>query len=145
MKIATEEIRHLVVKAYLSGAANKKQLSEIFGYTVATIRNWLREYGQENRLAPLPRGHRQSVFTREELDQLVALLNNNVDMTLAEIREYFNKTCSLAAIHKIVKKLGFVYKKNTEGKRTRTRGHCQDARGMARIPEDGADRAVDLS
>jgi hypothetical protein len=51
------------------------------------------------------------------------LLKERVDLTLVEIKEHFCKQCSLAAIHKTVVKLGFVFKKNAEGKRTRARGH----------------------
>jgi transposase len=123
MKIATEEIRSLVVKAFLSGTASRQQLSEIFGYTPASISNWVGEYKRENRLAPLPQGHRKAIFTDAELRQLAELLEKQVDLTLAEIRERFHKQCSLVAIHNTVAKLGFVFKKNSEGKRTRARGY----------------------
>ena len=67
MKIASPEIRILAVRAYLSGTANRRQLSEIFGYTTASISNWVREYRRENRLTPLPQGHRKAAFTDAEL------------------------------------------------------------------------------
>lgn len=121
MRIASEEIRTIVVKAYLSGAASRQQLSEIFGYSPASISNWVREYKQEQRLAPRPSGHRRSIFTDTELEQLSELLDKNVDLTLSEIKEHFRKQCSLVAIHKTVVKLGFVFKKNSEGQRARPR------------------------
>lgn len=123
MKIANEEIRSLVVKAFMSRTASRQQLSEIFGYTPASISNWVREYKRENRLSPLPPGHRKAVFTDSELYQLTKLLEERVDITLSEIKEHFQKECSLVAIHKTVVKLGFVFKKNSEGERARTRGH----------------------
>jgi hypothetical protein len=43
------------------------------------------------------------------------------DVTLEEIRAHLTKACSLNAIHKLLKTLGFVFKKNTESKRARTR------------------------
>ena len=125
MKIANEEIRTLVVKAYLSGTASRQQLSGIFGYTPASISNWVRAYKQENRLKSRPQGHRKAVFADAELRQLAELLRQKVDITLAEIREHFHKSCSLVAIHKTVVKLGFVFKKNAAGKRTRTRRHSR--------------------
>jgi transposase len=125
MKTASAEIRNLVVKAYTSGVATRKQLSEIFGYHVQSIGNWIREYEREGRIAPRPKGHRKSVFCHEEREQLTALLQNKVDLTLAEIKEHFGKNCCLAAIQRIVVKLGFVVKKNSAGKRTRSRRHCQ--------------------
>jgi transposase len=124
MKTASAEIRNLVVTAYTSGVATRKQLSEIFGYHIQSIGNWIREYKREGRIAPRPKGHRKSVFNPEEKEQLVALLQNNVGMTLAEMKDHFGKDCCLAAIHRIVAKLGFVVKKNSAGKRTRSRGRC---------------------
>ncbi len=105
MKIASEEIRTIVVKAYLSGTAGRQHLSEIFGYTTASISNWVREYKKENRLVPRPSGHRKAIFTDVELKQLSELLDKNVDLTLAEIKEHFDKSCSLVAIHKTLIKL----------------------------------------
>jgi transposase len=74
MKIAGEEIRGLVVRAYFSGTACRNKLSEIFGYTTVTIGNWIRAYACENRLVPRQRGHRISVFTQEEIQELTELL-----------------------------------------------------------------------
>jgi transposase len=121
MKIANAEIRTLVVKAYLSKTATRRQLADIFGYHIETIGRWIRASRQE-RFTPLPRGHRQSVFSPEELEQLAAYIESNPDATLHEIREHFDKQCSLPALHKITCKIGFVFKKNSEGKRARARG-----------------------
>jgi len=125
MKTASAETRARVVKAYTSGIATRKQLAEIFGYNIQSIGNWIREYEHEGRVAPHPKGHRKSVFSPEEREQLAALLKNKVDMTLSEIKDHFGKNCCLAAIHRIVVGLGFVVKKNTQGKRTRTRRHSR--------------------
>ncbi|MDR0477998.1 MAG: helix-turn-helix domain-containing protein [Desulfobulbaceae bacterium] len=109
MKIASEQIRTIVVEAYSSGAASRKQLAEIFGYHIGSISRWIRENRKTERLAPLPRGHRVSVFNAEERKQLAEFIENNPDATLDEIRNHFQKPCSLVAIHKIVRKLGYVF------------------------------------
>lgn len=128
MKFASEEIRTKAVHAYLTGKASAKKLAEIFGYTPCTILNWVRAYKTQGQTAPKPNGHRKSCFTEEELEQLTSLLESRVDMTLEEIRAHFNKACSLTAIHKIVKKLGFVYKKNLKGKRAESGRYKTKAR-----------------
>ncbi|MDR2161243.1 MAG: hypothetical protein LBO77_03780 [Desulfovibrio sp.] len=137
MKIASEEIRSLVVKAYLSGTAGRKKLSEISGYTLASVSNWIRAYERENRLSPRPRGHRSSVFSQEEVDQLVELLQNNAGITLADIKEHFHKQCSLVTIHKLVGKLGFDVARNSEGKRIRVRKYNPKSEDGARYSGDG--------
>ncbi len=121
MKAASTEIRTMVINAYLEKKATPKKLADIFGYSYATICNWIRSYETENRLSPKPGGHRKSCFSDEEKVQLRELIEKKVDITLEEIRQHFSKNCSLVAIHKHVIKLGFVFKKNSQGKRTRTR------------------------
>jgi len=125
MKTASEEIRSLVVKAYISGVASREQLAAIFGYHIDSIGRWIRVSRQEKRLAPLPRGHRLSTFNLEEREKLVEFIEKHPNATLEEIRKHVQKRCSLAAIHNIVSELGYVLKKNLEGKRTRTRGYSQ--------------------
>ena len=125
MKQATPEIRSIAVAAYFAKTASRKQLADIFGYHIETIGRWIR-CSREGRLTPLPRGHRISVFTADELEQLATFIEKNPDATLAEIRHHFGKSCSLAAIHKITRKTGYVFKKNPEGKRARTRRHSKE-------------------
>ena len=102
MKTASAETRALVVKAYTSGLATRKQLAEIFGYHIQSIGNWVREFEREGRIAPRPKGHRKSIFSEEEKIALIELFRGNVDITLEELRERFRKNCSLVAIHKTV-------------------------------------------
>ena len=111
MKIASEETRRIVVEAYSSGVASRKQLAEIFGYHRGTIGRWIRESRKTGLLAPRPRGHRPSGFNAEEREQLAEFIEKNPDATLDEIRSHFQKHCPLAAIHKIVRKPGYVFKK----------------------------------
>jgi transposase len=125
MKIATPEIRFIVVKAYQARIASRRQLADIFGYHIETIGRWIRKIRQEQPTS-LPRGHRRSVFSAPELEQLAAYIESNPDATLNELREHFEKECSLPALHKIIRKLGYVFKKNSEGKRTRARRYSQE-------------------
>lgn len=111
MKFASKEIRAKVVKAYLEGTATSQQLAKIFGYTVATICNWVRDYKKNNVLSPRPGGHRGRCFSDVECQELAALIEKQPDITLEEIREHFKKDCALNTISVTVRKLGFVYKK----------------------------------
>lgn len=120
MKTASPEVRYIAIKAYKSGISRQK-IAEIVGYHLNSVSRWILEFERENRLEALARGHRASIFSEDERKKLVELIDNNVDMTLEEIRSYFAKDCSLNAIHKLLKALGFVFKKNSEGKRTKAR------------------------
>jgi transposase len=133
MNTASTEIRALVVKAYSSGISTRKQLAEIFGYHIQSIGNWIRQFKRDGKIAPSAKGHRKSVFTDDEKRQLGDLLKKNTDITLEEIRELFDKSCSLVAIHKTVVTLGFVFKKNSTGKRTGARRYNQKKEGMGGV------------
>ena len=94
-------------------------------YLVITLIVLVGGAGRAKKKIAWPRcqgGHRISVFSPEERSQLSELINNKPDITLDEIRQHFQKSCSLPAIHKIVCKLGYVLKKDSASKRTRQRG-----------------------
>ena len=120
MKTASPEVRSIAIRAYNSGIS-RQQVSDIVGYHLNSVSRWIREFERENRLEARARGRRPSIFSSEERKELVELIHNQTDITLEEIRAHFAKNCSLNAIHKLLKVLGFVLKKNSEGKRTRTR------------------------
>jgi len=123
MTIANTDIRKIAVDAYLSGKGTQQQLADIFGFHRTAIARWVREFRKTGKLAPLPRGHMAKAFTVEEGERLAAIVKDKPDSTLQEIKEMLSKDCSLMAVHRELKRLGFRYKKNSEGKRTRARRH----------------------
>lgn len=133
MKIASQEIRVIAVKAYDLGVP-PRQIAETLGYHLNTINRWIRDYQQEGRVKALPRGHRISMFSEEERKQLIELLEKKPDVTLGEIRTHFGKQCSLNAVHKLVKALGFVFKKNTQSEGAGSRGHRTRSTKMEKLP-----------
>ena len=136
MSIASPEIRKIAVEAYLSGKASQQQLADIFGFHRTAIVRWVREYRKDGKLAPRVRGHMAKAFSDEEKERLALMVDEKPDLTLEEIREVFSKNCSLVAVHRELKRLGFRYKKNSEGIRTRTRGHCGEQKSLGGVPKD---------
>lgn len=122
MKTASSEIRMVAVKAYSAGIS-RQQIADILGYHLNSVSRWIREFERENRVEAYPRGHRISIFSKAERCEIIKLIAKQPDITLEEIRSHFAKACSLNAIHKLLKSLGFVVKKNSACKRTRTRGY----------------------
>ena len=130
MSIASPEIRKIAVEAYLSAKATQKQLADILGFHRTAIVRWVREYRKEGKLEPRVRGHMAKAFSAEEKERLAAMIDDKPDLTLDEIREAFSKNCSLMAVHRELKRLGFRYKKNSEGIRARTRRHRSEQERM---------------
>jgi transposase len=144
MRIATEEIRSLVVRAYSLGLATREQLAGIFSCHLSSIGRWIREARKTGRLAPLPKGHRPPAFSPAELDALKGFIDSNPGATLEEIRVHFKKGCSLAAMCKIVAKLGYTLKKNLTGERARQRRHPGEATRVGGHSKGGARGAVSV-
>ena len=119
MKKASEDIRALAVRNVLSKKYTVPQVAEMLNYSIATIYNWIRIYKKEKRLTPKPAGHRLSVFSPSEHEQVKALIREKPDITLVEIREHLNKKCCLDAVHNMVKRIGLTFKKNSKSKRTK--------------------------
>ena len=120
MKTASSEIRMVAVKAYDAGIP-RQQIADIVGYHLNSVGRWIREFKRENRLEAHQRGHRSSIFSEAERSEIIELIGKQPDITLEELRSHFGKDCSLNAIHKLLKSLGFAVKKNSAGKRARAR------------------------
>jgi len=136
MSIASPAIRKIAVEAYLSGKATQQQLADILGFHRTAIVRWVREYRNDGRLEPQVRGHMARAFSDDEKELLATMIKDKPDLTLEEIREAFSKNCSLMAVHRELKRLGFRYKKNSEGIRTRTRRHSREQEEMGRVSKD---------
>ena len=132
MKTASSEIRAIAVRAYGAGIS-RQQVADIVGYHLNSVSRWIREFERENRLEAHPRGHRASIFSEAERTEIIELICKQPDITLEELRSHFAKACSLNAIHKLLKTFGFVVKKNSAGKRARTRGYNPGQSGMGGV------------
>ncbi len=135
MKTASSEIRAVAVKAYSSGIS-RQQVADIVGYHLNSVSRWIREFERENRLEAHPRGHRASIFSESERHEIIKLIGKKPDITLEELRSHFAKTCSLNAIHKLLRTLGFVVKKNSAGKRARARRYTPGQSRMGRVSKN---------
>ncbi len=124
MKFGSIEIRKMVVQAVLKKAATPAQMANITGYTLATINNWVKIFQDEGRYGPKPNGHRPPCFSEPELVELKAILQERPDTTLQEIKDHFEKNCSLSSIWQMLIKLGFRFKKNIKSQRAGS-GRCK--------------------
>jgi len=79
--------------------------------SVSGLGRWIREARKSGRPAPLARGHGPPLFGEAEAGELRGFIDGNPGATPEEIRARFKKRCSLAAMCKIVAKLGCTLKK----------------------------------
>jgi transposase len=120
MGIATPDVRAHAIAAYEAGNGSQAEIARFYGVDISTFQRWLQRYRQIGLAAPLPRGHNPPALNEEQMLQLVTLVHERSDATLEQLRESLGVTCSLVAIHNTLKRLGYHFKKNSSGQRTRT-------------------------
>jgi Transposase and inactivated derivatives len=81
MSIASPAIRKIAVEAYLSGKATQQHLADILGFHRTAIVRWVREYRKDGKIESQVRGHMPKAFSPEERERLVALIENQPDLT----------------------------------------------------------------
>jgi transposase len=123
MGIASGEVRQRAIAAYEAGQGTQDQVAKCYGIDISTFQRWLQRYRQSGRSEPLPRGHNPAALDNAQMEQLDGLVEQDPDATLAELHDALGVHCSTVAIHNALGRLGYRYKKNTAGQRTRTRGH----------------------
>ncbi|MDR2503504.1 MAG: IS630 transposase-related protein [Deltaproteobacteria bacterium] len=111
MRIISKELRQRAISAYKTGCYTQEHLAEVYGVARRTIGNWLRIERMEQRMEPLPRGHRRESFSPAEKELLILLMKKQPDMTLEQIRDSMMKTCSIQTVHNTLRRLGFFLKK----------------------------------
>lgn len=112
MAIATQEVRQRAIEAYRSGKGTQRQIANLFGIGLRTFERWWDQFRHYGQTAPKPRGHNRPALNEAEMRQLDRLLQDQPDLTLAQMREALGKECSLVAIHNATVRLDWRYKKN---------------------------------
>lgn len=111
MRIISKELRQRALTAYKTGRYTQAHLAEVYGVTRKTIGNWLRIERTEQRVEPLPRGHKRESFSEEEKERLIVLIKQRPDLTLEQIRSIMNQKCTIQTVHNTLRRLGFFLKK----------------------------------
>lgn len=124
MRAYSLDLRQRVMKAYDEGQWTVGQIAERFKVGEWWVHKLKRQRQSEGSLAPRKGAVGQPrSFQAEQLRQLVEYVDRHGDATLEQIREALGVHCTAATIHNTLKRLGYRYKKNAAGQRTRTRGH----------------------
>jgi len=122
MRIANGQVRERAIAAYEAGSGSQAHVAKLYGIDLSTFQRWLYRYRQTGRAAPLPRGHNPAALDDAQMRQLAVLVQQTPDATLKQLQTALEVDCSIVAIHNALKRLGYRYKKNAAGQRTRTSG-----------------------
>ena len=120
MSIATRQIRERALAAYQARKGTQGEIAVMYGVSVRTFQRWWRQFRQTGSTAPRKRGHRQAVYQGTDLRALDKVIQKRPDATLEELRAITGKRCSLMAVQRAVIRLGYRYKKDAVGQRTKS-------------------------
>lgn len=120
----SNEARKTIIKAHEKGYKSK-ELADIFEVDVSTVNTLIRQYKETGsyELRTHERG-RKSSLTEDDRKNIYALVSQNPDTTIDEIIEKLNLKLKNEAVRRIVRKMGFVYKKKSLHASERERSRC---------------------
>lgn len=116
------DLRERVMSAYDEGHWTVGQLAERFKVGVWWIHKLKRQRKQKGSLA-VRKGNvgQPRSLQDKEIEKLEKYVGQHPDATLEEIRERLKFACTVVTIHHTLRRLGYRYKKNATGQRTRSR------------------------
>ena len=122
MRAYSLDLRQRVMKAYDEGKWTVGQIAERF-----KVGEWWVHKLKRQRRAGVGIGPRKGKvgkppsFCPEEINRLEQYVDKHPDATLEQIHEKIGATCTMVTIHNTLRRLGYRYKKNAAGQRTRSR------------------------
>ena len=122
MQAYSLDLRERVMKAYDEGHWSVGLLAERFQVGEWWIHKLKRQRKREGSLA-VRKGKvgQPRSLQGKQIEKLEKYVDGHPDATLAEIRERLGLSCSAVSIHHTLRRLGYRYKKNATGQRTRSR------------------------
>ena len=125
MGIANGQVRQRAISAYEAGCGTQEHVAQLYGIDLSTFQRWLYRYRHTGRTGPLPRGHNPAALDDSQMRQLDEFVRQTPDATLKQLQAALGVDCSIVAIHNALKRLGYRYKKNAAGQRTRAPGRSR--------------------
>ena len=122
MRAYSLDLRQRVMKAYDEGKWTVGQIAERFKVGEWWVHKLKRQRKAGGDLGPR-RGKvgQPRRFDADQVNRLTQYVDKHPDATLERIHEKLAVDCTLVTIHHTLRRLGYRYKKNAAGQRTRSR------------------------
>lgn len=118
MATLSQDLRERIVSAYDRGDGTRQQIAARYDVSLGMVKKLLQQRRRTGDIAPR---HRYSgakpKITPEHQRRLTQLVNNQPDMTLAELRDAIGVACTPQAIHYALARMGLSLKKRRCGPR----------------------------
>ena len=138
MKAYSLDLRNRVLSLCDAGKGTH-EVSKMLGVSESWIRRVKQRRREEGRVRVRPSGgRRHGHFDALQLSQLEAWIRQHPDATLealrARVADHMELHCSLMAVCRALKKLGWSLKKNAAGQRTRSSRRAAPSRELPHRP-----------
>ena len=122
MRAYSLDLRQRVLKAYDEGKWTVVQIAERFKVGPWWVHKLKRQRDRGEGIAPRKgKVGQPRRLGREQINRLTQYVDRHPDATLERIHEQLGVDCTTVTIHHTLQRLGYRYKKNAEGQRTRSR------------------------
>jgi transposase len=122
MRAYSLDLRQRVMKAYDEGQWTVGQIAARFKVGEWWVHKLKRQRQREGSLAPRKgRVGQPPALHGGRLRRLTQYVDRHPDATLEQIRAKLAVPCTMVTIHNTLRRLGYRYKKNAAGQRTRAR------------------------
>ncbi len=119
MKRKSPDIRAVAIRAVVDKKLSIQDAITIFHVSKSSLYRWIKILKDEGRLVHKTPPGRPPIINQEIMQQIKNILAKQQDITLAELADSLNNIVSAATLHVVLKNAGYVYKKNSQGIRTR--------------------------
>lgn len=115
------DLRERIVAAYDGKEGTREEVARRFKVSVGMVKKLLAQRAKTGDLRPRHRfSGRKARLLPEHGPRLKALISQQPDLTLAELKARLQLECTVAAVHWVVAKLGLTYKKRRSMRRSKT-------------------------
>jgi transposase len=122
MRPYSVDLRQRVLKAYDEEKWTVGQIAERFNVGQWWVYKLKRQRKRGDGIAPRKgKVGQPRRLGPEQLDRLTRYVDQHPDATLERIHEKLGASCTTVTIHHTLRRLGYRYKKNAAGQRTRSR------------------------
>lgn len=116
MRAYSKDLRQAALEAYEQQEYSQPQVAQVFGISLATVRNWVRRKRETGSVEALPhRGGAQAKLDEQARERVRQLVRNNNAVLLSELCEQIGRECrkrvSEATMCRVVQGLGWPRKK----------------------------------
>ena len=131
MRAIPVPMRQRILQLYERGKSTR-EIAQFFGFCVAAVRRVRQQFRQRGTLQPQTHlSGRRTLLTKERKQRLQQLLSDQPDATLAELGARMDRPFRTSTVDLWLRQLGWRYKKNSGGRRTKSAGRGRKKSSLA--------------